>query len=472
MPIPQLDLLVPEIIVVSLALIALSLDLILPKSQKTYIAYVSLMGLAAALVASVVQIGDYGMTLNDGFSADALTAFVRVAAIALFMILIIGTLRSSTVEEGPGEYYGLFLFSLTGALFMAGASDMISLYLGLELSALPAYVLVAFQKNRPKSGEAALKYFLIGIFASLMLVYGMTLVFGFTGEIQFNAIATQLKEGQPALLLAIFLLLGGFGFKVTAFPFHFWAPDAYDGASAPVAGYLASIVKIAAFAAIIRMFMWALPFVQAEWAIWFSVLAYVTMTAGNLLALPQTNIKRLLAYSSISQAGYALIGVAVGTKLALSMTMFFLMTYGIGTVGAFLVVAALSNGKEADGVADYRGLAQRSPMLAIALVIFLLSLVGIPPLAGFVGKLFLFGAAIDGRHFGLAIAGGINTVISMGYYVKVMKAMHVDEPVQKSRPDVPVQIRWAIYLAIFATLGVGVYFGPLLTLARQIGRLF
>ena len=468
----HLELVAPEIVIAALAIATLSLDLIIPKNQRAFIPYLSILGLGGALVISIMQIGNWGMALNKAFASDPLTAFVRIASIGLILLVILASLRSSTSVGREGEYYGLLLFSLLGALVMAASADLITLYLGLELSALPAYVLVAFQKHRLKSGEAALKYFLIGLFASLMLVYGMSLVFGFTGEIEFKAIAKHLKEGQDALILAIFLLLGGFGFKITAFPFHFWAPDAYDGASAPIAAYLAAILKLAAFAAVLRVFLWALPAVQADWKIWFAVLAYVTMTAGNLMALPQKNIKRLLAYSSISQAGYALIGLGTTTQLAFGYMFFFIFTYMIGTVGAFLVVAACSTRREADEIDDYKGLAQRNPLLALSMLIFLLSLIGIPPLAGFMGKLFLFGAAIEGGKLGLALAGGINTVISMGYYVRIMKVIYLDKPKEPTFPRIPASLRWGVYLAAFATIAVGIFYGPFLDLSRQAGRLF
>ena len=466
----------PEIVVFSVATTVLTLDFLLGQRRKVWLAYLSLLGLLGALAVTLLAPVE-GSIFSGTFSSDALTLFFRLALVGLALAIVLASVGPLASERSQGEYYTLLLFSLCGAMILAGATELVTLYLGLELMALPAYALVAFRKTNEKANDAALKYFVLGLLSSAVIVYGMSLLYGLTGQTNLGEIARAVQTGAPPLVLASVLLLAGFAFKVAAVPFHFWAPDAYEGAPAPIAAYLAAISKLAAFAALLRIFLTALPGTADSWQAWFGVLAAVTMVAGTLMALPQSNLKRLLAYSSITHVGYALIGFAVGTALAFATMLFYLVVYAVGSIGAFFVISAASKGinEEAEDIVHHAGLWSRSPALAFSMTVFLLSLVGIPPLAGFIGKVYLFGAAIEAGGtvpVGLAVIAVLATVVSLGYYMKIIREMYMVEPQAPPIPKPSLGLRAAIYLTLIAVVALGIFNFPLLELATKAVGIF
>lgn len=475
MPI-DLTLMMPEVILFSLAFVVLGLDLVLGPKHKIILTYTALLGLLAAFVTALAMVAinnPFLLTANESFSADGVTSVFRLGLLGLSFLVVLASLSSLSNHPSQGEYYVLLLFSLGGAVMLAGSAELITLLLSVELMALPAYSLVAFRKNSARSNEAALKYFILGLLASAIIIYAMSLLYGLTGETHISRIAAALAGGgsRPALLLASLLFLGGFGFKVAAIPFHFWAPDAYEGASPQIAAYLAAVAKMAAFAALIRIFFGALPAASVHWSLWFGILATVTMIGGAFMALPQRNVKRLLAYSSISHAGYILIGLAVPTQLALSSMLFYVIVYALASAGSFFVVVAVSRTYEAENVEDYAGLSQRNPALALAMTIFLLSLLGIPPLAGFWGKLYMVSAAIRGGAEWLAVVAILISVVSIGYYVKIIKEMYLVEP----REDVLEPASGSLRLAVYGTLALVIvllYNAPLFDLAERAAQTY
>jgi NADH-quinone oxidoreductase subunit N len=348
----------------------------------------------------------------------------------------------------------------------------------LELTSLSLYALVGFLKD-PKSSEASLKYLLLGAVASATLLFGMALVFGLTGQTQLGEISNSIKDmplggvvDNPALLLGLIFLVAGFGFKIATVPFQMWVPDVYEGAPTPITGYLSVASKAAGFAIILRVFLEAFGGVSPDWAMIFAILSAISMTVGNVVAIAQTNIKRMLGYSSIAQAGYLMIGLAAVTVLGQSGLLFFLVSYAVTNLGAFIAIIAISNKVDSDLIADYAGMGRRAPWLALGLTLCLVSLTGLPPTAGFLAKFYLFNAAVHHELVWLVVVAVINSVISAYYYFKVIKVMWFEPPTSEER----VPSSWALRTALsIACLGVLVLFflpSPLLGVAQTIAGLF
>ncbi|MGD0612690.1 MAG: NADH-quinone oxidoreductase subunit N [Anaerolineales bacterium] len=427
----------PNILLVVWACCLLLVDLFIPKGRKGWTALLAAVGLAGVMGITLAQAGRTmsafnGMVVQDGFSSFLNVLFL--ASGLLGISLAYGYLKRMGLERG--EYYILMLFSITGMLLMAQAADLIVVFLALELLSIPLYVLAAFARPRPESEEAGLKYFLLGAFATGFVVYGITLVFGASGSTNLTSIAAAMASGsanKDLLLIGAALLLVGFGFKVAAVPFHMWTPDVYQGAPSPVTGFMAVGAKAAGFAALLRIFVTAFPSLHVDLVPVLWGLAALTMIAGNLIAIAQTNIKRLLAYSAIAQAGYILMAfVSFGNPQVMASVvasaLFYLVTYAITSFGAWAVVIAL---EEPDGqgleIADYAGLAKRKPALAAAMTVFMLSLTGLPPTLGLVGKFYLFRTAIQGGFVGLAVIGVVTSLISAFYYLRVVVVMYMRE---------------------------------------------
>ncbi len=363
-------------------------------------------------------------------------------------------------------------------MVMASAIDLITAFIGLETMAVSFYVLTGYIKPNPRSNEAAIKYFLLGAFSLGILLYGMSLLYAVSGTTALRPMAAALAGAgrDPRLLLAVVLLVAGLGFKVAAVPFHMWAPDVYEGAPAPIAAFLSVGSKAAAFAMLFRIFVEGLSEVKADWALLFGVVAVVTMTAGNIAALTQSNLKRMLAYSSIAQAGYMLIGVAAGTERGISATLFYLASYGFMQLGAFAIVVLLRRGDAiGDEVRDLSGLHTRLPFAAFAMLAFMLSLGGMPPTAGFMGKLRLFSAAIDAGYVWLAVAGVLNSVLSLYYYLRVVVFMYVRRETAGSEPVLSPLVAAAVAVTLGGTLALGLYPSALFDVtdasARALGGL-
>jgi NADH-quinone oxidoreductase subunit N len=475
--------LLPELVLTVGALLLLVVDVLLPKAWDRVLAWLAVAVLAAAGAALIVT-GQDTLTIARGtLAVDGFGLFFKVLFLLSAAITVMMSSRYLTVENiRPGEYCFLILCATLGMMFMAGGIDLITIFVGLETMAVSFYVLAGFIRPNRRSNEAAIKYFLLGAFSLGILLYGMSLLYGLTGSTQLRVIATSLFTGDAGLLLplAVMLLVAGIGFKIAAVPFHMWAPDVYEGAPTPITAFLSVGSKAASFAMLLRIFVEGLPAFRLDglgtmwgqpvgWGAFFYVLAIVSMTVGNVAALTQNNIKRMLAYSSIAHAGYVLIGVVAGTTRGVTAALLYMMVYAFMQLGAFAVVVMLRR-KDVigDQLKDLSGLYVSHPGAAIAMLIFMLSLGGIPPTAGFMGKLWIFGAAIDAGYIWLAVIGVLNSAVSLYYYVRVVVFMWISAP---DDDPVPLHISPAIVtvlvLMVLGTLVFGVYPEALFEFAEQ-----
>jgi NADH-quinone oxidoreductase subunit N len=432
-PAPPVDLgaLLPSLIVFGAGVLVLLLDL-LPPRTKEHLGGVALAGLVGALLSSISLWNRDARAFRDMVLLDNYALFFHVVvcyASALAVLLSIDYLRRNGIESG--EYYALVLFSTCGMMLLASAGDLLVVFLGIELMSLSLYVLAGLFKARLASGEASMKYFLLGAFATSFLLYGIALIFGATGSTNFDRIAAAVaaRPRDTLVTIGLGLLLVGFGFKISSVPFHMWAPDVYEGAPTSVTALIATGSKAAAFAALIRVLTVALKAAQPDWSVLLWAVAAVTMTAGNVIAIAQSNLKRMLAYSSIAHVGYMLVGLVAGGVAGAGAVLFYLLAYTFTTAGAFgaILLVERSDG-EAVEVGDYAGLARRNPVLAATLGLFLLSLVGVPPLAGFVGKFYIFGSAVRAGYLWLTVLGVLNSAVAAYYYLRVIVYMYMREP--------------------------------------------
>ncbi|MFH1524249.1 MAG: NADH-quinone oxidoreductase subunit N [Chloroflexota bacterium] len=436
----------PIIILVIWACVLLLVDLFIPKRRKSWTALLAAVGLAGTLGVTLAQAGWEMTAFNGMVTLDGFSSFLNglfLASGLLGIAIAYGYLKRMGLERG--EYYTLMLFSISGMMLMAQASDLIVVFLALELLSIPLYVLAAWARPRLDSEEAGLKYFLLGAFSTGFVVYGVALVFGATGATSLTGILAAVTAGtftKYLLLIGAALILVGFSFKVAVVPFHMWTPDVYQGSPSSVTGFMAVGAKAAGFAALLRIFVTALPSLGVDLVPVLWGLAALTMVVGNVVAISQTNIKRLLAYSSIAHAGYILMAfVSFGNPKvgpdAVASALFYLVTYAITSFGAWAVVIALEkqDGKGLE-ISDYAGLGKRKPLLAAAMTIFMLSLTGMPPTLGLIGKFYLFRTAIQGGFIGLAVIGVLTSLISAYYYLRVivMMWMRDGEPQVESEP--------------------------------------
>jgi len=434
----QLDFLtiLPYTILTAWACVLLLVDLFIPKDRKGITALLAALGLAITLGFTLAQIGTERSAFNNMVVLDGFSTFINALILIsglLGVALAYGYVKRMGIERG--EYYTLLLFSVTGMMLMAQATDLIMVFLALELLSIPLYVLAAFARPKVESEEAGMKYFLLGAFSTGFVVYGIALIFGATQSTNIFAIVESASHSSSNLLLTIgaALLLIGFGFKVAAVPFHMWTPDVYQGAPTAVTAFMSSGAKIAGFAALLRVFATAFPSIATDMTGVLWALSALTMIVGNVIAISQTDIKRLLAYSSIAHAGYILMAFVpygqpnvVATSVAAGL--FYLVSYAITNFGAWAVVIALET-EAGKGLSlnDYSGLAKKHPALAAAMTIFILSLIGFPPTLGMVGKFYLFRSVIDGGFTGLAIIGVVTSLISAFYYLRVVVNMYMRE---------------------------------------------
>ena len=437
---PQVDFtpVLPLTILVVWASLLLLVDLFIPKDRKSITALLSALGLALTLSFTLMQIGQDPMnSFNDMVVSDGFSTFVNALLLVSGLLgigLSFGYIKRMNIERG--EYYTLMLFSIAGMMLMAQAADLIVVFLALELLSIPLYVLAAFDRPRVESEEAGLKYFLLGAFATGFVVYGTVLIFGATGTTSLNGIVTSLaSNATPSLLLTIgaALILVGLGFKIAAVPFHMWTPDVYQGSPTAVTAFMSSGAKIAGFAALLRVFATSFPSIAVDMTGVLWAISALTMILGNLIAISQSNIKRMLAYSSIAHAGYILMAfVPYGnpdvSSVSIAAGLFYLVAYAVTNFGTWGVVIALekAEGKGLE-IKDYAGLGRKYPALAAAMTIFMLSLIGLPPTIGLIGKLYLFRAVIAGGFTGLAIIGVLTSLISAYYYLRVVVTMYMQE---------------------------------------------
>ncbi|HEU4595697.1 MAG TPA: NADH-quinone oxidoreductase subunit N [Pyrinomonadaceae bacterium] len=499
----DLRLIAPEIILTVCACVALVMEVVLPKRLSRWAGYFALAGLVLA-AASVFVLGRdfllpsgslapatlsgfYGTVRIDGFAVIFKLIFLLAAALTVAL-----SLRYLDVEgEQRGEYYALLLFATTGMMFLSSGYDLIVLYISLELMAITFYVLVAYTKRERKSNEAGMKYFLLGAFSSGVLLYGMSLLFGVAGSTNLGEIAPRVVQImtspadasavgglRPVVILAMIALAAGLFFKIAAVPFHMWAPDAYEGAPTSVTAFLSTGSKAASFALLARIFLEGLGGMRVEWAPLLGLVAAVTIMVGNWAAVTQDNSKRLLAYSSVSNAGYLLLGLVAGNAYGYTGLVVYLIVYTFMNVGAFGVIISLRRrGVIGERVEDFAGLGQKSPGMALMMAIFMLSLGGLPLTGGFIGKWFLFGglfqrgAAPDGKdwYFWLAAWAAINTVVSFYYYVRFIRAMYLGEREAESRPlSLSPALTSALVVCAVFVIFIGIYPHPVIKMAEAL----
>jgi NADH-quinone oxidoreductase subunit N len=503
----DLQLIAPELILTACACVALVMEVILPYRKSKLTAYFSLAGVGLAFVSLALQWwymsgslpfnGFYGMVRIDGFALLFKAVFLISAALAIGI-----STRFLDIEgEQHGEYYALILFATVGMMFIACGYDLISLYISLELMALTFYVLVAFTKREKKSNEAAMKYFLLGTFSSGVLLYGMSLIYGITGSTnlgdiarrinelvpqiqgalqvasQTGAIPDQIADLRPLMLLGMIALAAGLFFKVAAVPFHMWAPDVYEGAPTSVTAFLSTGSKAASFALFARIFGEALGGMREDWAPLLGLVAATTIMVGNWAAVTQENSKRLLAYSSISNAGYLLLALVAANLYGYLGLIVYIFVYTLMNMGAFGVIISLRRrGIIGDNVDDLTGLAQKAPLMALMMAVFMLSLGGMPVTGGFIGKYFLIGGLIergraDGKawYYWLATWAILNTVVSFYYYVRFIRVMYLSDRIADNKPlALSPSLQVALVVAITGVMVVGIYPQPLIALAQEL----
>jgi NADH-quinone oxidoreductase subunit N len=483
----NLELLTPELSLLVTAVLVILLDLFI--ARKGVLAVLSIVGIVVAagftlsMWGGATQAAFGNMLAVDSFALFFKLLFLVIAA----LIILASTDYVAKFPRFQGEYYALVLLAALGMMLMAATAELISIYIALELTSISLYVLTGFLKD-PRSTEASLKYLLLGAVASAVLLFGMALLFGFTGQTQLGDIARVIQGlslsggmDSPGLILAIVLLVAGFGFKIAAVPFQMWVPDVYEGAPTPVAAYLSVGSKAAGFAVVLRVFYSALgspEWLSLDWGMLFAVLAAIGMTVGNITAIPQTNIKRLLGYSSIAQAGYLMVGLAtVGLSPAADIggrsgLLFFLASYTLTNLGAFIAIIAISNKIGSELIADYSGVARRSPVLALALTLCLISLIGMPPAAGFMAKFYIFSGAVQQGLLWLVIIAVINSVISAFYYLRVVKMMWFGEPASPEKVPSSGPLRIALALSSIGVLALGIVPGLAIKLAELAAKIF
>jgi NADH-quinone oxidoreductase subunit N len=439
--------------------------------ERHRLAWLGILGLLITAIVSCWLHGRNELAFNGSIALDSYGLFFNlVFCLAGILTLLMSVSYLNAADIHVGEYYSLTLFAIVGMIVMAAAADLITIFIGLETMSIAVYVLAGIWRQRLQSNEAALKYFLLGAFASGFFLYGIALIYGATGSIQLSKIALYVDThgGSTMLLIGIAMLIVGFGFKVAAAPFHVWTPDVYEGAPTTVTAFMAVGVKAAAFAAFARVFLHALGAVHGQWEGILWVLAVLTMTVGNITAIVQNNVKRMLAYSSIAHAGYLLVAMVAGKELGGAALMYYLVAYGLMNLGAFGVIVAVGKkGEPNEEFKDFSGIGFRYPLLGLAMTVFMLSLTGVPPLVGFTGKFYVFSAAVKAGYLWLAVIGVLNSVISAYYYIRVVVHMYMYEGENapeklSSRPALAL----AILIAAVGTVLLGVFPSASIALAR------
>ncbi len=476
-----LELLSPQIILLLTAFTILIWDLLIrhDPDKKKVLPWVALVGALVAYLASQFLFLKGGShTVLYTFTVDRFGLFFQILAELGLVVVIFGSftyMRDRTPYTS--EFYALLMSAALAVTLMAGSTDLLLLYISLEFLSITSYILAGYLRGDPRSNEAAIKYFLYGAIASAVMLYGISILYGATGTTDFKGVADGLGKGTGMTWLgfpAIVLLLAGFGYKASLVPFHQWAPDTYDGAPTPFVAFLATVSKAAGFAVLIRVFMVALPSFQNEWVATLAGISMVTMVLGNFVALKQTSVKRLLAYSSIAQAGYILVGVvavyaagAVTSFSGINGVLVYLFAYLFTNSGAFLVVAGIEEKGGFTDIVSYDGLVKRSPVAAALMAVFLFSLAGIPSTGGFVGKFMVFGAAIERGYYVLALVAILNTVVAAGYYLKIVQAMFFKKPLESSSISLSKTLTVAIVIAVIMVFWIGVFPQNFIELASQ-----
>ncbi|HIJ96244.1 MAG TPA: NADH-quinone oxidoreductase subunit N [Desulfuromonadales bacterium] len=469
----------PEIFLSSLAMVLLLITVFSPGGSKSLLGNISFIGIAATAVLVGSGWGANISSFNGSVILDNFATFFKmVFLLSAGLSILISDKYMNREGCNHGELYPIILFTTVGMMLMASGTDLMVIFLGLEVMSVSLYVLAGFNRNNLKSNEAGLKYFLLGAFSTGFLLYGMALIYGATGTTRIAKIATiigqmTLPSANIMLVAGMLLMFTGFAFKVAAAPFHMWTPDVYEGAPTPMTAFMSTGPKAAAFAASLRIFLIALPTLQAEWGQLLWVLAVLTMTVGNITALRQDNIKRMLAYSSIAHAGYCLVGFAAGNGTGTAGILFYMLSYAFMNIGAFAIIILVAKKGEPNGtVMDLAGFGFKHPILALAMTIFMFSLAGVPPTAGFIGKFYLFSGAIQKGYIWLAILGVLNSAASVYYYLRVIVYMYMKEPNEEFEwTVVTAPVALALLIAVAGTLIPGVVPSLLLELAQNAIKL-
>lgn len=469
-----LETFLPQLLLLAFALVLPALDYVFrDKRVLAYAAMSPMVALAAALI-SWLFLGWWEMPVSrlQLLEVNMFSGLFTLVFLFVGIVVVLGSPEFIRKDRNQGEYYALILLAITGMTVVAQATDLIALFVGLEIAGISSFALSGFRKAEKRSAEAATKYFIIGGFSSALTLFAISLFYGVAGTTQIIAVepvfaGSDSVDASPILTLATVLLMAGFGFKVAMVPFHMWAPDVYEGAPTPISGLLAAASKKMGFAALFKVFLIGLIVTKTDWQVAMGVLAIVTMTVGNLIAVSQTNIKRMLAYSSIAQAGYLLIALPVATQYAVAGGLFHILTHAFMKSGAFMVVAAMGAVAIGEKLDDFKGLNRRSPFLAVAMTLLLLSLAGIPPLAGFASKFVLFSSAVywsfepgQGWLIWLAIAGVLNSALSLYYYARVIKYMYMVKGSSEEKVKVPPMLAVSVAFAVVMVVGIGLFPGP------------
>lgn len=464
---PDLGPAMAEIVMTVLAIVILLLDLVI--KRKSVLAFISIIGLAAV---GAVLLNCSGETFNNMFVSDCYSVFFKIIFIICGILTVLISVRYIEIERvNTGEYYSLILFSTIGMMLMASAKDLIVLYLGLELMALSTYVLAGFLSHDVKSNEASMKYFLLGAFSSGFLLYGIAMIYGLTRTTDMNAVTAYIVQNglasNPVLLISLIMFVVAFSFKIAAVPFHMWAPDVYEGSPTSITAFMSVGPKAAGFAVIGRVLIEMLGSVKTEWTSLLIPLAVITMAVGNIAALAQKNIKRMLAYSSIAHTGYALLGIIAGKGEGMASVMNYILIYAFMNMGAFAVVIMLrSEGFKGDEISDYAGLAKKHPLVAAVMLIFMFSLTGIPPTAGFMAKFYIFMSAVNAGYTWLAVIAVVFSVISAYFYLRIVMYMYMKERDREIYLAVSPGMVLALAITAGAVLILGIFPSGFVDIAR------
>jgi len=477
MKLPEIDLylIAPEIVVTAFGFLVLLVDVFTPRAErKSYLGIICLIGIILAFLFTLPQIGSVKTGFGGMFTSDGFALFFKVLflIIAFLTILIsMGYVQREGIEFG--EYYALILFSTLGMMLMSAGTHLITIFLGLETMSISIYILAGMMREDKRSIEAAMKYFLLGAFATGFLLYGIALLYGATGSLHLKEVGSYIASKNllknPMLMMSLVFLTIGFGFKIASVPFHMWTPDVYEGAPTSITAFMATGVKAAGFSALVRVFFSALPGFRPDWTSIMWLIAVATMTVGNIVAISQENIKRMLAYSSIAHAGYILVAFVAGNNLGTSGILFYLMAYAFMNIGAFTVVILLGKkGEENTLITDYAGIGFKYPLLAASMTIFLLSMAGIPPLGGFMAKFYVFSAAVESKFYWLVIIGVLNSAVSVYYYLRVTVLMYFRESEREitGLQFSPASV-FALIVAVVGTLYMGIFPANVLSFAQK-----
>jgi NADH-quinone oxidoreductase subunit N len=477
--------LLPEEILITTALLLPAIGYVTrPSNRNIILSYIALSGLTLSFIFVLKMIWpdllpfipniSNDETLFDLYEVNLFSLVFKAVFLGIGFIVVLASADYIKKYPNKSEYYTLLLLSIVGMMVVASSLELITLFIGLELAGLSSYALTGFIKTDARSTEAATKYFIIGALSSAFLLYGISLVYGVTGTTRFDGMSKVLENAgdfQPTSLLAIIFIITGFGFKIAAVPFHMWAPDVYEGAPTTITAFLAAGSKKMGFVAMFKLFLVGLLVIKTDWDLLIGIVAIITMTAGNIIAISQDNIKRMLAYSSVAQAGYILITLPVGTEFALAGGMFHVITHMFMKGGAFMVVAALfyATGRY-NNIEDYRGLHKQEPFIAFAMMVFMLSLAGIPPMGGFFSKFILFSSAVNlwvdtgSWVIWLAVAGILNSALSLYYYLRIIRYMYVEEGRTTKRINISNHLKLAVIISFLGIILTGLFAEPFIRL--------